>query len=75
MTNGLRPANAGSQWEDTDPRAGLRVVVVIEGPTRRFGFVMVRYEVKVASRRPWTVGRKRWIRESTLRANYHRISH
>jgi hypothetical protein len=74
MTAGLRPANVGSQWEDTDPRAGLRVVVVIE-TRRRFGINQARYEVKVASRRPWTVGRKRWMRESTLRARYYRISH
>ena len=74
MTAGLRPANVGSQWEDTDPRAGLRVVVVID-TRRRWGTTQVRYEVKVANRRPWTVGRKRWIRESTLRAGYHRISH
>lgn len=74
MTAGLRPVNKGSQWEDTDERAGLRVVVIIDA-RRRWGADQVRYEVKVAARRPWTVGRKRWIRESTLRANYHRISH
>jgi hypothetical protein len=74
MTAGLRPVNKSSQWEDTDPRNGLRVVVVID-TRRRWGISQAQVEVKVANRRPWTVGRKRWIRESTLRARYHRISH
>lgn len=67
-----REIKAGSRWEDRDPRQGNRVIRIIEIPTlSRKGL----YEVEVAELNPHTVGQRRRIKASTLRAGFTLISH
>lgn len=62
----------GTRYEDLDSRQGDRVVRIISDQPR---WGRVRVQVEVASLNPKTVGRKRWLKISTLGRGYRQVSH
>lgn len=67
-------AEVGDRFEDLDPRAGDRVIRVVEKRETR-GAPKYRYVVEVSSLNPKTVGRRRRISHHTLATRFRKVSH